>query len=274
MNKNGILKSRCVSFLLAALLLGASSCQTIPELERLVPVDPSSVQTNRTTLLCEFSGYKCTNCPTAAEEAQRLLMLMNPHLVVVEMHPPSNDFTRPTSRGDYDYTCPAADRYYRHFEGWNSVGFPTGIVNLAGSFTPHPLWSGCCIRSAVAQSPVELAASVRYDADSRSLSAIVTLDNLSAVSQSLQLIAWLTEDSVVGAQKMPDNSSRLDYPHRHLLRDTLTAVWGETLVVQNSLTYELKPYVLSEKYVAAHCHLVLLAMKDDEVVQAMQIPME
>lgn len=242
----------------------------IGEKDRLIEVDRESIVTNRTTLICEFSGYLCTNCPRAAEEAHKLQSVWGDRLVVVEMHPPSNSFTRWT-KPEYNYTCEAADIYYQAQAGWQSIGFPTGIVNLQGGFTDYSLWGGAYIHSAVQQSTVSMKATTAYDEATRTLTATVTLDNLSEKEQELRLIAWLTEDSIVGAQKMPNGSSRTDYVHNHLLRDTLSAAWGEPIRLKTSHTHALEPYILDARFRAEHCHLVVLAVREDEVVQCLEV---
>lgn len=252
------------------LLLVMVGCQVIPADEQLMEVDKSSIRSNRTTLICEFSGYLCTNCPNAAEEAHKLLGVWDKNLVVVEMHPPSNSFTRYTKE-EFNYTCEAADIYYKAFGGLPTTGLPTGVINLSGSFLEYPLWGGAYIGSAVQQSTIAMSAKTAYDAATRTLSATVTLDNLDPKEQNIRLIAWLTEDGIVGAQKMPDGSSRMDYVHNHLLRDTLTAVWGEPIQLQTSRTHTLAPYIISDRCVAENCHLVVLAMREENVVQAVQV---
>lgn len=253
------------------LLLVLVSCQTIPVEEQLTEVDKESIRSNRTTLICEFSGYLCTNCPNAAEEAHNLLGVWGKNLVVVEIHPPSNAFTRYTKE-EFNYTCEAADIYYKAQKGWQSIGFPQGVVNLKGGFVEYSRWGGAYVSSAVQQSTIAMSATTEYDAATRTLSASVTLDNLDQKEQDIRLIAWLTEDGIVGAQKMPDGSSRTDYVHNHLLRDTLTQAWGEPIKLQASRTHALVPYVISDRCVAEHCNLVLLAVRDEEVVQALQVP--
>lgn len=244
------------------------SCENIPADRRYVEVPPEQLKTNRVTLLCEFSGLSCVNCPEAVEVAHRMLEMWPDRLVVVEMHPPSNPLTN-SKNPAYDYTCPAADVYYKHFGGTPTSSLPTGIINLQGEFTPHQLWSSAFIRSDAAQTNVSLAATVDYNPSTREMHAEVTLTNMDLRPQDLQLVAWLTEDSIVGAQRFP-SGTRTDYVHNHLLREVLTPEWGVALNVSTVATNRLD-YTLPERYQSAHCHLVLLALRDEEVVQAVQV---
>ena len=68
-----------------------TACEVIPEGDRLIPLETEA--TNRKTLLVEFSGVNCNNCPTAAEEGHKLQHLYGEKLVIVEMHPASNALT-------------------------------------------------------------------------------------------------------------------------------------------------------------------------------------
>ena len=71
------------------LVLGSllSACEVIPAGEHdkviFTPTDPNAVQ--RTSLLIEYSGWKCVNCPTAAEEAHRLKEQYGEQLVDIQV---------------------------------------------------------------------------------------------------------------------------------------------------------------------------------------------
>ena len=54
------------------LVLGSllTACEVIPKEDRLIPVEME--ETNRTTLIVEFSGLQCNNCPNAATMAHDL----------------------------------------------------------------------------------------------------------------------------------------------------------------------------------------------------------
>ena len=73
-----------------------AACEVIPAGEHdkviFTPADQTAIK--RTSLLIEYSGWQCVNCPTAAEEAHRLKEQYGDNLVVVVMHPESNPNTR------------------------------------------------------------------------------------------------------------------------------------------------------------------------------------
>ena len=174
--------------------LALCGCERIPEGERLIPTE-EEVSGNRTHVLLEFTGFRCVNCPTAAQTAQTLIDLYGDHLTVVALHPASNPFTQ----GKYDYTCPAADSIYRYMGGTASTPFPTGNIDLKAVngqwFFDHEEW------------PAQVSRAMED-------SLFPPLSRL----KDYRTAYWLVEDSVSGVQAMPDGSVNMNYYHRHLLR--------------------------------------------------------
>lgn len=166
------------------------SCEVIPEGERLIEL-PVSFTGERTHVLIEYTGFRCVNCPKAAETAHELQSLYGERLIVVAMHPASNPFTQ----GLYDYTCPAADSIYRWMGGTASTPFPTGNINMVATDGSYFM------------DPTEWPAALSHAMED-------TVVNLSAFRKSY----WLVEDSVPGVQAMPDGSVNTNYYHRHVLR--------------------------------------------------------
>lgn len=259
------------SSLLAMLaLVGMVSCEVIPEGDRFIPIDVK--ETNRTTLLIEFSGLRCMNCPNAAEEAHDMLSLYGDNLLVVEMHPKSNSMTH--AKAEWDYTCEASDTYYTYFGGSSTTPFPTGVINMTPAedgkyFLEYPLWGAAYQESASKISHIDIQQAVRYDASSRTVVMDAYITNLSTIDMKVQHIVWLTEDSIVGPQVMPDGSQNKEYVHNHVLRDAITDVWGDSLAITAGATEIVTlDYPLPEKVNPTNCNIISLVLKDKEVIQA------
>lgn len=173
-------------------ILAFCSCEVIPENERLIPVETESAG-ERTHVLLEFTGFRCVNCPTAAETAMNLQAVYGERLTVVALHPASNPFTQ----GKYDYTCPAADSIYKWMGGDATTPFPAGNLDMkmyeGEWFVNMSEW-----------------ATMVYQAMSDTV-----VPDLAAAERSY----WLVEDSIQGVQAMPDGSVNMEYYHRHVLRD-------------------------------------------------------
>ena len=262
-----------IYIVLAAVLLAA--CEVIPEGEReeviFTPTDPSAVV--RSSLLIEYSGWQCVNCPTAAEEAHRLQELYGENLVVVVMHPESNPNTRHNNKPALNYTCPEADSIYIMMGGPNTTPFPTGNVNMVkeptkGYFNDYDQWATLVSQAYAAPKPMLLALEANGNADSHDVWMAVDMTNLDSKAVEATLQVWLTEDSVIGSQKKPEGTDK-EYAHNHLLRASITPVWGESIQLDAHMTQQVVyEYTLPDKVVKENCNIVAIVSVNGEVVQA------
>lgn len=252
-----------------------AACEVIPLGEReeiiFTPTDPNAVK--RTSLLIEYSGWQCVNCPFAAEEAHHLKEQYGENLVVVVMHPESNPNTRHNNKPELNYTCPEADSIYMMMGGTNTTPFPTGNVNMLkdetkGYFNDYDKW-GTLISQAYSTSKPVLLTAEASTIDTNVIFVAVDITNLDTLAiEEATLQVWLTEDSVIGSQKKPDGTDK-NYAHNHLMRASISPLWGEKLPIDAQMTQQLVyEYTLPEKVVKENCNIVALVSINGEVVQA------
>lgn len=264
---------QCCSALLLTMLLVA--CEVIPAGEReeviFTPTAPDAVK--RSSLLIEYSGWQCVNCPTAAEEAHRLKELYGEDLVVVVMHPESNPNTRHNNKPALNYTCPEADSIYIMMGGTNTTPFPTGNVNMVqdvskGYFQDFDKWGTLISQAYASPKPILLSQEVRGSADSRDIWMAMDITNLDTKAIEATLQVWLTEDSMMGSQKKPEGTDK-NYAHNHLMRASITPMWGEVLPIDAHMTQQVVyEYTLPDKVVKENCNIVAIVSVNGEVIQA------
>ena len=264
---------QCCSALLLTMLLVA--CEVIPAGEReeviFTPTAPDAVK--RSSLLIEYSGWQCVNCPTAAEEAHRLKELYGEDLVVVVMHPESNPNTRHNNKPTLNYTCPEADSIYIMMGGTNTTPFPTGNVNMVQDvskdyFQDFAKWGTLVSQAYASPKPILLSQEVRGSADSRDIWMAMDITNLDTKAIEATLQVWLTEDSVMGSQKKPEGTDK-NYAHNHLMRASITPIWGEVLPIDAHMTQQVVyEYTLPDKVVKENCNIVAIVSVNGEVIQA------
>ena len=269
--------------LCVALCLSIAACEVIHpndqlifESETIIPpkdttaTDPTVPSNIRTALLIDFSGWKCVNCPDAAEQAHELLSIYGQQLVVLEAHPAANKLTA-SNKPEYDYTCPAADSLYKTMGGNITTPLPIGSVNMkakeGGTFLMNVgEWAGA-VQSAVKQYH---SADIHLRIGEQD-SIICNIYNWSAQTLACNLYVWLTEDSVVSAQYFPDGPIN-NYMRNHLLRDAISSPNGEslTLPAEENVTRTFL-YTLPDKVVPENCHIVAAIYANGEIIQAAQI---
>lgn len=269
-NMKTILKYLYVAFAIVAL----TACEVIGPGERdkilFTPSNPDNIK--RTSLLIEYSGWQCVNCPTAAEEAHRLKELYGENLVIVVMHPESNPNTRHNNKPALDYTCPEADSIYLMMGGTNTTPFPTGNVNMVknatqGYFTDYDMW-GTQVSQAYSTPKPILLTQEAFSIDTNVIWMAVDITNMDSVAIDATLQIWLTEDSVMGSQKKPEGTDK-NYAHNHLMRASITPIRGELLPIEAHMTQQVVyEYTLPEKVVKENCNIVAIVSVNGEVVQA------
>lgn len=251
-----------------------AACEVIGPGERdeviFTPTDPSAVI--RTSLLIEYSGWQCVNCPTAAEEAHHLKEQYGENLVVVVMHPESNPNTRHNNKPALNFTCPEADSIYIMMGGTNTTPFPTGNVNMVkdetkGYFNDYDKWGTQVSQAYAAPKPVLLAQEA-YCIDTNTVFIAVDITNLDSLAMDATLQVWLTEDNVIGNQKKPEGTDK-EYAHNHLMRASISPLWGEQLPIDAHMTQQVVyEYTLPEKVKKENCNIVAFVSVNGEVVQA------
>jgi hypothetical protein len=260
---------------IGVLLLLFSACEVIPGDERdqviFTPTDSSAVK--RTSLLIEYSGWQCINCPTAAEEAHRLKEQYGEQLVVVVMHPESNPNTRHNNKPALNYTCPEADSIYIMMGGTNTTPFPTGNLNLVkdeekGYFNDYDKWATLVSQAYSTPRPILMNQEVNGIADSTEITVTVDITNVDTKAIEATLQVWLTDDSVIGQQKKTSGMDK-NYVHNHLMRASISPIWGNKLMIDAHSTEQMiYQYTLPEKVVNKNCNIVSLVSLNGEVVQA------
>ncbi len=215
--------------LIPLLLLLLFGCDIINEDERVIQTDKLHF-TNKVVLLEDFTGHKCVNCPVAAEEIARLEEWCEGHLIAVSIHAGSYANTA-GSAWKTDFRTVAGEAYNDFFK---PDGYPAAMVDrfsLNGKVTNNnvPTWSSQVIDRLSGESPVEIKLDAAWQAGMSKIALHVSVDFFRTVQDELALQLWIIEDNIVDAQLMPDNTINASYIHRHVLRDAINGIWGDSL---------------------------------------------
>lgn len=250
---------------IATLLL--TSCSDISEDERLSYVKPAQVQ--RAVLIEDFTGQRCVNCPSAADEIHSLQELYGDSAVIaVAIHGGSFGFS-----GNAKYIGLANDLSKGYCTHWDvdAYGQPIGMVNRGG-MTKYDTWANA-VREALQQTaPLDLSLSCDYEAKDGLVEIDATaLGTNGTTSGYLQL--WVVEDSIVAMQLMQDGSANQNYVHNHVLRAAVGGEWGTAIAVAEgstcSLHFEAR---LDEAWKPENISIVAFVYNDDGVQQVTRQP--
>lgn len=243
--------------ILLLLIVGSlSACQLIAEGDRLIEV-PVAVEGESRHVLVEFTGFRCVNCPKASAEAESLKQSYGDRLIVVAMHPATNPFTQGAAQ--YDYTCEAADTYYTLCGGTAATPMPTGCVDLAeeqGNYlSDYSEWPALVAARMAQPATAHLSTTLQNTADEQAVQVRVTAYAGEPIAS--RMMAWIVEDSVPGAQALPDGTVDMHYYHRHMLRGAVGDPMGEELPLSAAPKERQLTAVIPDKCNRKYCSIVV-----------------
>lgn len=263
---------RSINTIIIILLLGFISCEKVDlPYEAIRPsTDTVKKVEIRRTLLEDYTGHQCGNCPAAALVAESIYKQYKGKVVVVAVH--AGFFTKTNAKYPTSYTTTVGNDW-DGASGFNvsAVGNPNGMVNRKnyegnGLIQKESKWPTTV---ALAQNDpyiLGLEINKNYNAASRVLNATVKAKFKAAYPNGVKLSVVLTEDSIVGPQtdytKNPDLVA--NYIFMHVLRDALNGSWGTTLKdapvsPKDSVSLTLPNFTINTKFKDNNVHIVAFA---------------
>lgn len=208
-------------------------------------------------LVEKYTGPRCVNCPNADITLDALHLQYGDQLVVISInHPVGQGEPFPNQPDLRTEVGSAWDTYF----GINAI--PAAYLNRDASvqYSGNMENIGSAIGAVVAHEPdVDLTLSAQADTASRQLDIDVNVHVYNSLSGALTITLALTEDSLVYRQSTPDGIVN-DYVHNHMLREVLTATWGDELpLVGNAGEVKAKHFtctVTNSDIKLENCHVV------------------
>ena len=221
----------------AAVVLGMMSCDKLKEpyiVESivtesdtipLVASDTINFDGKKVTLLEDYTGVKCNNCPEAGALALQLQEQYEGHLVVLGVHP-KGALQNPAG-GFPDFRTEDGNEWNNAF---NIAAYPNGLVNRIGGVLGAAQWASAVSSYMNTQAPVRLIVKTEFDETTRELKISIHSKFLQQFEGAdIRLITCMMEDNILGKQVTPDGIDE-NYMHRHVFRGTADGqTWGRLL---------------------------------------------
>jgi len=218
------------------------------------PTFTQNLNTDRNILLEDFTGHQCIYCPLAADIAHDLYTANSGRVYVAAIHSGpqgSGDFQQ-VSPPDYpvDFTNDQGLEIGTYF-GTNDGGFsgnPRGAVSRKADggniFQSPSVWTN--LTNTILNEndlKVNIQGQINYYDATKGAYLHVEVDKVDAgLNNDLGIVSYLIEDSLIGDQKMPDNSHNSSYVHRDTHRSNLSGLaFGRNLT--NDLMTNDKYYI-------------------------------
>ena len=237
---------------------------------------------NRNILVEDFTGHKCVFCPAAADLAHDLHMDNPTRVYTASIHagPDGIGDFQSISPPDYptDFTNAEGVDIGLYF-GEDDGGFPgnpRGTVNREdnGTIFQSPVqWTSMVSEQLSGNDlKVNIQSELNYYEQTKGAFLHVEVDPLDeSVSSNLNVAVYLLEDSLVGDQKMSDNSHNTSYIHRDIHRGNLNGEAFGRLLSSDYLVGDkyyvdysfVVPNQLDDQYNPSNMHLLIYAFNKD-----------
>ena len=273
--------------LLASIIcLGFAGCDLVEAPRNPLPAASSCTGVGngpgfRRVLLEDFTGFRCPNCPAAADVAKQLRSVYCEDLILVGVHCTSTfaaPIASPPDPFSTDFRTVAGEAYVSAF-GFTAL--PGGLVSRREYSSEQVVGPGAW-GSAVAEilgQPAQFEirfTQADYNAGTETLDLDVEVSVLQDVTGEHNLTIYLLEDHIAEAQE--DNrvpGGIVDpYDHRHVLRDNINGTWGEQVILGaavtgDTLTLDYSYTLPASVLVPENCSLVAYVYRvdNDEVMQ-------
>lgn len=212
---------------MCSICLVLTGCDYIAEDERLIYEKPEPAQ--RVVLLEDFTGQRCSNCPTATAVIEQLHEAYGEALVAVGIHGGPLAFAG--NAKVVGLKTDIGDEYYNH---WKLDHQPVGLIDRTGS-VDYDLWATRVKEELTKPAPLRLEGTAVLAGEEVSIH-LKAEGTDGTVTGKLQV--WLLEDGIQTLQLMPDGTANQTYTHNHVLRTAVNGTWGEDCIVKEAETSE------------------------------------
>ncbi len=188
----------------------------------------------RKTLLENYVGIHCGNCPPATKMAEHIDSLYATDISVLTVH--AGYFAIPSVIYPIDFRTQTGEDWDVFF-AISSFGIPNGMINRKVFPTdyifPYSQWQAEVSNYIGQPADAKIALHKSYNTISRLLDVNVTTTFLNALSDSFKIMVVLAENNLVTHQldyALPIVSFiDTNYIYNHVLRQSLTGSWGVLL---------------------------------------------
>ncbi|MFN5909873.1 MAG: Omp28-related outer membrane protein [Bacteroidota bacterium] len=205
------------------------------------PTFSQNTNTNRNVLIEDFTGHKCVFCPAAADLAHALHEDNPTRVFTASIHagPDGIGDFQIVSPPDYptDFTNQQGVDIGLYF-GVNDPGFPgnprgpVNRINSGGAIFQSPASWTSLTNSLLSNNvlKVNIQSKLNYYDATRGAFLHAEVEKLDNNLGDLGIVVYMIEDSLVGDQKMSDNTHNSSYIHRDIMRGCVDGLtWGRTL---------------------------------------------
>ena len=220
----------------------------------------STTPSNKNFILEEYTGTNCTYCPDGHKIANQIMTNNPGRAWAINIHQGGFSGNNPDYKTEFGNAL--ANQY-------SINSYPNGTCNRGTGVVARNLWTSQCANIIAQPSPVNVAATVTIDWNTRLLTVYVEAyytDNAANPTNKLNIA--LLQNNVLGPQVggssyYPAMMRFGKYQHMHMLRHLLTGQWGVEIPATTTGTFYSQTFTYN---IPAHIRNVPICLEDLEVI--------
>ncbi|MCX6282315.1 MAG: Omp28-related outer membrane protein [Bacteroidetes bacterium] len=215
-------------------------------------------------LLEEYTGHKCNNCPLATKKAHSLAEYYMGRVIIMEVH--ATNLADPDPKYTLDLRTTEGSQWCTDF----GIGYvPRALVNRSLFGGSYPVNSDQWATAIQSQMLLPVKTSIRaqasYNADSKEITANITVLFKRKLSADAGINLYIVEDSIVGLQSNKDTAAGPTpeinpYYFNETFRASMNGTYGDQLTTTvdtaKTYTYTKKYTISSTDWVPAQLYLI------------------
>ena len=235
----------------------------------------------RKVLIEEYTGFKCPNCPRAAEQIHVLQESYGGHVVPIAIH--AGYFATPGTSEDPDFITAEGTIIGETYMDIDVTPFPIGIINRTefndSYLVEHELWAKHLTDILKINKFADIGIEITpefIDSDT-TVNILVEATAIITIKSKIFLSIMIVESHIIGRQK--DGSIYEDnYEHNHVLRGAVNGPWGHEIAstgieAGNKITSSFSNYHLNSEWIPQNLSLIAIIYNGEtkEVIQAEEV---
>lgn len=205
----------------------------------------------RRALLIEFTGINCPNCPSASEEAHRIIDKYKGQVIGLNIH--ASTLAKPNSPSQPNFRNTTSDEIYANT---NRPSLPGGLISQ--------FLVGDAVSNSTVNWETEVAEVIAKNADleikiTKTDKLNFEIEFFNELNSELRIAAYFTEFDYIGYQL--DGTTQIpDYKHDYILRTSILGDLGQDLnlsnIVDNKLSVQADIPEIDAKWTAENLRVV------------------
>ncbi len=256
----------------------------------------SVIVTEKQVLLEEFTGHKCVNCPEAAFYAHDVAEENDHRVIICTLQAGYQAIPAGTGAYTTDFNTIPGTAIFNSYGGDAAVFPPAATINryadnngqqIFNYFTGGGAWGTIIPDELAKESVLNLKLINNFDPETNNIYISVTSTFTQQLDGIYKVVVYIVEDNITAPQKNGNNDlpgapedgiDWLDYIHRNVLRDAISAVDGLNISDDGTITegenYTQNFYYnINQEWVTANCKIIAFIYNEEsqEILQVAEL---